>query len=64
MLSIAIYSAMAALAIVTTMAAAGALVCIIKGLEQLAIKALYWLLVLSLTTLTLQLTITIFEGYY
>lgn len=59
MLSIAIYSGMAALAIVTTMAAAGALVCIIKGLEQLAITSLYWLLALSLTSLTLQVIITL-----
>ena len=59
MLSIAIYSGMAALALVTTMAAAGALVCIIKGLEQLAITSLYWLLALSLTSLTLQVIITL-----
>ena len=64
MLSISFYAAVAALSLACTMAAASAVVCIIKGLEQLAIKALYWLLVLSLTTLTLQLTITIFEGYY
>ena len=64
MLSISFYSAVAALSLACTMAAASAVVCIIQGLEQLAIKALYWLLVLSLTTLTLQLTITIFEGYY
>lgn len=59
MLSIAIYSGMAALALVTTMAAAGALVCIIKGLEQLAITSLYWLLALSLTSLTLQVIISL-----